>query len=390
MEAAPENSLEFEISRKPAVKSRLLSDMESLDGWEHGGYGAMSLSNERFHEGRASLLLTSPTKGPEPNHSSSHGRPWGSASATYRVDNEDWSEWNRITFWVFPDLPGFRTVSINMILHNDNREDAAISSLHFDDAFVTYESPNGYYYFNIHSGSNYQLLKNHTWNKVCWEIPHIRRDKVLGIGLRYRLQGNQREMTDTVKYYFDEMYLERVDRPEHYEGWNVAPGHIAHNHVGYTTGLPKIALASDPSAHSFQLIDVNTNQVALDKPIAAKKTHQGTFHVLDFSEINESGTYLLRAGDTQTRPFRVDDFDNLYRGNLVKLINFFYSQRCGTEIPGRHSACHSDFICSHGDKSIVINGGWHDAGDLSQSTKHTSDAVYTVMNPENWTGFRRL
>jgi hypothetical protein len=187
-------------------------------------------------------------------------------------------------------------------------------------------------------------------------------------------------MTDTVKYYFDQMYLERVDQPEHYEGWNVAPGHIAHNHVGYCAGLPKIALASDLVVSSFQLIDVNTNTVALEKPIAAKKTHQGTFQVLDFSEINESGTYMLRAGDVQTRPFQVDRFDDLYRGNLVKLINFFYSQRCGTETPGRHSACHSDFICSHGDKRIVINGGWHDAGDLSQSTQHTSGAVHAFFS----------
>jgi hypothetical protein len=53
---------------------------------------------------------------------------------------------------------------------------------------------------------------------------------VIALELRYRLQGNQREMTDTVKYYFDELYLEKVEQPEHYEGWNVALGQIAHNH----------------------------------------------------------------------------------------------------------------------------------------------------------------
>jgi hypothetical protein len=31
MTASPENSLEYEISQKPAIESRLLSDMESLE-----------------------------------------------------------------------------------------------------------------------------------------------------------------------------------------------------------------------------------------------------------------------------------------------------------------------------------------------------------------------
>ncbi len=381
MIAPLENALAYEVSQKPAIESRKLSDMESLDNWEPWvdprGYGTISLSTERFYQGRASVLLTSPTTG-ESNHASSRGRPWGSASAIYRVDNEDWTEWNRITLWVYPDLPGFRTVSFNMVLHNDSRADTTVDNVHYDDAFVPYDSRHGYRYFNIHGGLNYQLLENHKWNKVYWEIPHVKRDKVVAIELRYRLQGNQREMTDTVKYYFDEMHLEKVEQPEHDEGWNVAPGHIAYNHVGYSTGFPKAALASDLSADRFTLIDVNTNKEVLAKPVTLKNTHHGDFRVLDFSEIEKPGTYVLKAGGVQTRPFRINAFNKLYRDNLIKVINFFYTQRCGTEIPGRHSACHADLICSHGDKSIVVNGGWHDAGDLSQSNRHTSDAVYNL------------
>lgn len=388
MTAPVENSLAYEVAQKPTVESKLLSDMESLENWEPWvdrsdrprSFGTISLSEDRCHQGQASVLLTSPTKGEEPNFASSHGRPWGSASAIYRVNNEDWTEWNRITLWVYPDLPGFRTVSFNLVLHNDNPIDPAVDDKQYDDAFVPYDSKNGYHYYNLYSGLNYQLLENHKWNKVYWEIPHVRRDKVVAIELRYRLQGNQREMTDTVKYYFDEMCLERVERPEHYEGWDVAPGHIAHNHVGYPVGFPKIALSSHLSAESFQLIDLNTHDAVLEKPIATKTTHHGTFRVLDFGEINAPGTYRLRAGDIRTRPFRIADFDDLYRGTLVKLINFFYCQRCGTGMPGRHSACHGDFVCAHGDRRIVINGGWHDAGDLSQSTQHTSGAIHAFLS----------
>jgi hypothetical protein len=384
MTSPVENALAHEVAQKPAVESKLLSDMESLANWEPWvnprAFGTLSLSKDRFHQGQASILLTSPTKGDEPNFTSSRGRPWGSASAIYKVAQEDWTDWNRITLWVYPDLRGFRTVSFNLVLHNQNPIDPTVDDKQYDDAFVPYDSANGYHYYNLYSGLNYQLLENHKWNKVYWEIPHVRRDKVIALELRYRLQGNQREMSDTVKYYFDDLYLEKVEQPEHYEGWNVAPGQIAHNHLGYQTGFPKTALSADPSAKTFQVIDVNAKQVAFEKQITSRTTPQGTFQVLDFSEFDRPGTYALKAGAVQTRPFQIGGFNDLYRNNLIKLINFFYCQRCGTEIPGRHSACHGDFICAHGDKRIVINGGWHDAGDLSQSTQHTSGAVHAFLS----------
>ena len=48
-------------------------------------------------------------------------------------------------------------------------------------------------------------------------------------------------------------------------------------------------------------------------------------------------------------------------------------------IPGIHDVCHSDCVVIHGDKSICINGGWHDAGDLSQGLVNTSEAVYAML-----------
>ena len=385
MTSPVENALAHEVAQKPAVESKLLSDMESLDNWEpwvnrkspSRSFGTISLSKDKSYQGQASVLLTSPTKGEEPNFVHLRGRPAGSASALYKVDNEDWTEWNRISLWVYPDLPGFRTVSFNMVLHNDNPPiDPTVDDKQYDDAFVHYDSSNGYHYYNLYSGLNYQLLENHKWNKVYWEIPHVRRGKVIALELRYRTQGNQREMTDTVKYYFDELYLEKVEQPEHYEGWNVAPGHIAHNHVGYATGFPKTALSSDLSAKRFALIDASTKEQVFEKPVAVMETQQGTFQVMEFSEFDKPGTYVVKAGDVQTRPFRIANSNDLYKDNLTRVLNFFYTQRCGTEVPGRHSACHSDVMITHDGKSIVTNGGWHDAGDLSQNTRHTAHGVY--------------
>jgi hypothetical protein len=61
-------------------------------------------------------------------------------------------------------------------------------------------------------------------------------------------------------------------------------------------------------------------------------------------------------------------------------LNFFYVERCGTLIPGVHGTCHRDWTCVHGEKSLVINGGWHDAGDFTQGLRNTGEAVYAMFS----------
>jgi hypothetical protein len=56
---------------------------------------------------------------------------------------------------------------------------------------------------------------------------------------------------------------------------------------------------------------------------------------------------------------------------IWKALNFFYGQRCGFAVPGSHDVDHADWFATHGDQRIVMNGGWHDAGDLSQGMPST-------------------
>jgi len=99
---------------------------------------------------------------------------------------------------------------------------------------------------------------------------------------------------------------------------------------------------------------------------------------MDFSEVREPGTYVIQAGDTATRRFRIGP--NVWRDTILKAINFFYAERCGYAVPGVHEICHRDWVGIHGDKRMVINGGWHDAGDLSQGLVNTSEAVYSMFS----------
>ena len=354
MEAPYENTLEYTWSQKEVLDSKKLSGMEEMGAWEHKGFGTLALSQDKRYEGQSSLLITSPTKGEKVTQ----GRPWGTASAVYKVQEEDWSAWNRMSFWIYPDLPGFKLVSISLVFHNDGEE----------------KVPDSY----NRNGLNYQMLENQKWNKVYWEIANLGRDKVTGVEVRYRLQGNEPGTADTAKFYVDELFLEKVDA-DHFEGWGVGPSEVAYNHVGYVTGLAKTALASDIPAETFSLIDATSNQAVFQKPVVSKETPLGTFQVLDFSDFDKTGSYAISVGDQVTEPFQINQFNHIYRSSVIKTINHFYAQRCGFAVDGIHDVCHRDWMCVHDDKMIQINGGWHDAGDLSQGLVNTAEATYAMF-----------
>lgn len=350
-----EDSIQHRWLQKPVHRSRLLDGMEDLDTWSHRGFGSLTLTEKRHHDGKHSLRLSSPTRGMEPGKVK--GRPFGAASATRRVNGEDWRDFNRISFWVYPTLPGFRVISLSLVLHNDGEE----------------KVPGPHY----RNGLNFILLKNQQWNHVVWEIAHLGRDKVRGVEFTYRLQGNEPGATETVLYDFDHLELQRVD-PDHFEGWQVAPGRIAYCHTGYDLKGFKNALISDLSIDRFQILETRSEQVVLDKAIKKQTTPLGLFGVLDFTEIEKPGHYIIRAGDMKTPSFQITD--DVWASTIWKTINLFYCERCGTAIPGIHDVCHRDWLCQHGDKQIPINGGWHDAGDLSQGLTNTAETVTAMLD----------
>jgi hypothetical protein len=350
-----EDTIQHRWLDKPVLVGRVLDDMESLDNWSHQGFGQMSLTSERAKDGKQSLRLTSPTLGDKPG--GTLGRPFGAATVTRRFNGEDWTDFNRLSFWVYPTWPGFRVITMCVVFHNEGKE----------------KVPDTY----NRNGLNIVQLEPDRWNHVVCEIAHLGRDKVTGVEFQYRLQGNEPGATTTVCYDFDHLELQKVDA-DHFEGWNVAPGQIAYCHAGYPAGAAKTAIAPDSADKEFSIVDARTGKAILTKSLQAVTSRIGTFRMLDFTEVKDPGRYSIRLGGTSTPPFEIRP--DVWRDTILKTINFFYCERCGTEVPGIHDVCHRDWRVKHGDKQIVINGGWHDAGDLSQGLVNTSEAVYAMFD----------
>ncbi|MDQ3519134.1 MAG: glycoside hydrolase family 9 protein, partial [Gemmatimonadota bacterium] len=222
-------------------------------------------------------------------------------------------------------------------------------------------------------------LENDKWQQVVWEITPLARDRITSIEIGYWVNKMLASPTDRVAFEIGRLELQRVD-PDHYEGWKVAPGRIAFSHTGYESGSRKTALASDLPAREFRVIragDGAEAKAVLAKPVQTVTTPLGRYQQLDFSEVREPGSYVIHAGDLRTQPFRIDD--NVWKGTIWKTINFFFAERCGYAVPGYHGVDHKDWFATHGDQKIVMNGGWHDAGDLSQGLINTGEATYAMF-----------
>src|SRR5690606_25556191 len=83
------------------------------------------------------------------------------------------------------------------------------------------------------------------------------------------------------------------------------------------------------------------------------------------------------AGDRTTEPFPIEA--DVWRGATWAALNFMFGERCGHVVPGSHGVCHADWTATRGDDRVVMNGGWHDAGDLSQGAVNTGEATYALF-----------
>ncbi|HET7890593.1 MAG TPA: glycoside hydrolase family 9 protein [Candidatus Sulfotelmatobacter sp.] len=347
-----EDGAEFRWLNKKVLDSRLLDNMEDLSSWAFTGAGEMALTDTRAKDGRHSLRMRSTTNVAQVDGSGE----WEDLIATRKFPGEDWSRYNRISLWVYPDIIGAPAISCSLTLHNDG----------------AHKLPDQY-----NEGRHESLiLKNHTWNHVVWEIAPLDRDRVTALDFAYMLPKKFPDPGDQTILDIDQLELQSVVA-DHVEGWDVAPGKIAFSDSGYTTGASKSAIASDLTFPEFSVIDEQSGQIVVTKPVEQITTPLGKYQVLDFSEVRKPGTYVIKAGDSLTRSFRIGD--DAWRDSIWKAINFMYSERCGTEIPGIHGRCHQDIYTVHDDKRIVVNGGYHDAGDLS-ATGNTPGMVYALLS----------
>ncbi len=172
-------------------------------------------------------------------------------------------------------------------------------------------------------------LINGQWNEGFVEIPELARDKVTRISFAIEVFGKEQTMGDSLKFDIDAVELQMIENPEVVSGWKPA------------------------------------------------KTRLGEFETLDFTDFRREGQYRIRIGSVISQPFFIDR--NVWDNSAWRVMNFMFCERCGYPVPGKHGACHGDMNGEFNGHLFTVNGGWHDAADMSQQTLQTGEIAFSLF-----------
>ncbi|MGM9736985.1 MAG: ThuA domain-containing protein [Candidatus Cryptobacteroides sp.] len=260
--------------------------------------------------------------------------------------NKPSGEFNRISFRVWPEAIGQRNLC-----------------LEFGIGGITH-------YINLINGSE----------KSC----HLELDPELlctdSITFSSTARGKNVTGGDSISFRISDVYLEQVSAPYQSHGWVPSGEMLSYSSGGYYSSGRKTAISPAPGPKTFRVID-DKGRIAFKGKATRSETTIGDYMILDFSEMEEEGKFRIQYGDTKTPEFILSS--NPFSDAAWKVLNFIFCQRCGYEVPGIHHSCHSDLFSSHNGKYIPYNGGWHDAGDLSQQTLQTGDVAFALLECYN-------
>ncbi len=343
---------ETRLLRKKILQSRNLCDGISADKLYENGVGAVELTG-------GTLRITAPgrtDRWPEGAPEDGDYTFFGEKMAVLKFDNENWENYNRIAFRVKPQCPGHHSPLITVNMVNDG----------------VLKVPDKYF----REGQHIVNLENNVWNECVWEFPELPRDSVTELKFSVQSFGGEVTSAEYMKYDICDIKLEQIADPDVSAGWLCKKDTITYSTTGYWLSGRKTAVAN-LEAQEFQLIDDRTSKVVFSGKIETVANDKGNFSVLDFSEFKQAGRYRLKAGGAVTESFEIGEC--IMEEAVWKVIHFLYSERCGYPVVGRHGACHGDILAEHNGVKIAYNGGWHDAGDVSQQTAQTAEVVHALL-----------
>ncbi len=329
--------------QKEVQKSRILPLAEDFEALKKTGPGTIKINHKIARTEKGSILLETPSSLAVKNPTN---RSYASAEMIRPLNGEDLSEFNRFSVWVYADAPGFYSVFVGCTLYNKGK--------HIMPTPGRFE------------GQHFVTVYPNKWQQIIWEIPDLYRDSVTGLSVNIMLTGSPKGSSDTLKLYIDDMRIEQVEA-ENTRGFDLRKNAIAYSHSGYKTGATKQVLVQHASNTKFQLLDEKNNVVLTGEG----KILDNDFLLFDFSNFNTPGYYTLKTGNIESKPFAIGD--EAWLATAWRTLNFFFAERCGFDQPEIHQECHKDVICVHPDgRTLPINGGWHDAADLTQGVGNTA------------------
>ncbi|MFV0393888.1 MAG: glycoside hydrolase family 9 protein [Coprobacillaceae bacterium] len=335
----------------------LLDSKSSSDyKWNHRNQGKSFCNQENEIVLEAtSRMPTWPPGAPEDGDYSNFGQV-----TTYcELPRLDLRGFNRIYFEIYVNYDGAVNPHIMVGIKNDGE-------IKIPDIY----NREGYHTVN---------LKNYQWNECFLEISDLPRDAITELSFTSLLNGQDRATSEEMQFKIRKVLVQSVENSSISKGWLPKDDEIIYSHNGYHHKTNKTAFLKETKEKEFQLIDSKTNTVVFEKEIVLKESHIGEFYILDFTEYQNKGDYYLNVGNLKTEVFTIDNYMSRWHESIWRSLNFIFCERCGCPVPDKHGSCHEDIIARHKDKTIIFNGGWHDAGDVSQQLVQTAEVTQSLF-----------
>ncbi len=324
---------------KPVLSTKDIYNGDTLEGVIGPKDGSMTLSNKFANFGNSSLLITANTQ-------VENVFPRPACGVTFQLPHVDYSEYNRLSAWVYIESVGHQNFYFHFSFGNNGAEENHAPSL----------VPN-------------------EWNHVVWEVSHIKRNDVTKLSVTPFLMGCPPEGLPELKVYIHNIRAELV-KQDHDKGWQL-DDRIAYCHTGYFNNAKKVALVASTPNKSFQVYNYK-EELVYEGLVKGCNSSLGSFYELDFSSLTTTGEYYLKIDERKTPMFAINDMP--YLSSIWKSMNFLRMLRCGEEVVNVHSACHLNCRTVHPNGSSVPNhGGWHDAGDVSQFEICTAEMAQAIL-----------
>src|SRR4030042_2373236 len=142
------------------------------------------------------------------------------------------------------------------------------------------------------------------------------------------------------------------------------------NQLGYLLREPKVAtLFSDKNLkQKATVVETGSKKIIFSVIPQKMSTTWGRFdffYEFDFSTVQQAGEYFIRIGTDSSASFSISD--HIYQEIPDLLLEYMRQQRCGFN-PFWDEVCHqldgrTMYAPLPDSTYIVVNGGWHDAGD---------------------------
>lgn len=174
------------------------------------------------------------------------------------------------------------------------------------------------------------------------------------------------------------------------------------NQVGYFAGCRKNATLISDSASPvpFTVTDGSGNTVfeGQSVPMGADADSGDNVHLLDFTGLDDPGTYIIHAAGSDSYEFTIGD-NGTYSALVYDALNYFYQNRSGVAIdssfitsgdtaalarPAGHLPDNATvrplngYSASSGSQDVT--GGWYDAGDHGKYVVNGGISLWMLQN----------